>query len=36
MHPFDVVAVPFGANLLGLAHLDDLVVLDVEYPYDFA
>ena len=36
LHPFDVVDVCFGANLLGLVHLDDLVVLDVEFPYKFA
>ena len=32
MHPFDAVDVRFGANLLGLAHLDDFDVLDVGFP----
>ena len=36
LHPFDVVDVRFGASLLGLAHPDDLAVLDVESPNDFA
>ena len=35
-YPFDVVDIHFGANLLGLAHLDDLVVIDVGFPYDVA
>ena len=34
LHPFDAVDVRFGANLLGLAHLDDFDVLDVGFPYD--
>ena len=36
LYSFDVIDVRFEANLLGLAHLDVRIVLDVGLPYDFA